>query len=57
MKRKTKVLYAGQNLRVRRRETILNPPEEVEYLTQYDITSMKKDTDLSFVKEDVRLIQ
>ena len=43
------VLFAGANLRQRRRETILNPPTGINFITQFPLEEMKADYDLSKV--------
>jgi glycosyltransferase involved in cell wall biosynthesis len=42
-----KVLFAGKDHRVRRRETMMNPPQGVEFVPQYSLEKMKKDYQLS----------
>jgi len=46
-----KVLYSGKKLRVRRRDTILNPPEGVKYVTQVPVKDMPADIKLSYQKK------
>ena len=46
----TVVLFTGREHRVRRRETILNPPQGVEFRTLQSLESMKKDYQLTNVR-------
>lgn len=45
-----KVLFIGREHRVRRRETIQNPPQNIKFLTIQPIEEMKKDHELSNTK-------
>ena len=42
-----KILFTGSNLRIRRRETILNPPKGIEFVTQKKLNEMSPDHKLS----------
>jgi glycosyltransferase involved in cell wall biosynthesis len=44
-----KILYTGKNLRVRRRETIQNPPKGFIYESEYPLKNMPKDFELTGV--------
>ena len=42
------ILYTGRNLRVRRRETVQNPPNNIIYTTQFPIDEMPPDHKLTW---------
>ncbi len=45
-RKKLRILFSGREHRVRRRETMLNPPDGVEFISQQTLSSMKKDYEL-----------
>lgn len=47
-----RVLFAGREHRMRRRETVLHPPKDVEFVTVQNIEEMKKDWELTNVKSE-----
>jgi len=42
-----KILFTGREHRVRRRETILNPPKDIEFIPLQHLSEMKKDHELT----------
>ena len=46
MSKKIKVLFTGKNLRQRRKETVLNPPEGIEFVTERSLDNMAFDYQL-----------
>jgi glycosyltransferase involved in cell wall biosynthesis len=47
MAKKLRVLFSGREHRMRRRETMLYPPEGIEFMPLQDIKTMKKDHELT----------
>jgi len=47
-----RVLFTGQDHRMRRRETIMHPPSDVEFVTLQSIEKMRKDWELTNVKSE-----
>ena len=52
-----KILFTGSNLRIRRRETILNPPKGIEFVTQKKLNEMSPDHKLSNKKYKNNLLK
>lgn len=48
-----RVLFTGREHRMRRRETVMHPPEDVEFVTVQGLEEMKKDWELTNVKSEV----
>ena len=52
-----KILFTGKEHRLRRRETILNPPKDVVFVPQQPLEAMKKDYELSGVLAKMKIVE